>query len=918
MLNTSRPTPTLHMVRLRHYLLSIQGMLTFCVGIAFTSNHFTPPHALFAAAPMPQLVWQHGDQLPGELLPSETTTSGELPIRWKSSLFDDAIQVSSLALSHIEFPSQYGEAREPFRITLQDGSVFSADLIASDEDQFRLSNRHFGVISVGRKTVKSIVPINAPNLVFDGSQFRQWQPRVKQPLSQLSYRVYTSNERWWKRWPDLSRLAPIKQGTLDDGRLDIRVADVDGQHAIRFEGQLEVPADGEYRFDVSVDDVAILSVDGQIVSSSTVGRDTWKRIQLAQGSHHFRIDFIEFGIAGRLSVKVTGPEVPEVQLAAQQTSRGWFRRPDGLAATRSTTTLHRPLLLPDRFDLDLEFASSEPPRMMLGFGASQDAAFASTSLQLEAWNREVALVHGNRRRVIANLEETATSLRLRVSYDRGLEQLRVIDQDGNEVAHVDNLSISPESGIAIRNRGTNLTIKHLRILKRVGPNNDLKPDTPGSEQSAAVTVVRLANGRELSGNLLIDAPAAGLIDNSGERTEFSMDEIDELRLPDVRPEDHSATPTTTLIFADGAVLRGTLRRITHDQMLLATRFSDQPLNCSRSALVRVEFPARPDIEGKETSRVSNKQSDQLLMAEGQFRGRIVFGEDGIIVGWQPIGGASAVSISAEHGAMIERNQAVANDRTYRLEEFPHRIHLHNGEQFPVHVVSCDGETVFFRSPYVSVNQLPMGRIKAVEFHPQACIAAISRANQRLVDATDRTTRVELPFEKEFPTYLERALIVPRFQRTRPPTHIVLTRSGDIKRGSWTRLKGRELEFDSKLIASEVSLDEIAVVVDVSSRPSDETTEAHAWKKGTGRLLLSLVDGSQLRLNEQRIESSADGSEQRLVGGSSVYDRVSISLVEIKTLRLADYDSESLVSPFRGWATRPAPEPELSIESSHSP
>ena len=81
-------------------------------------------------------------------------------------------------------------------------------------------------------------------------------------LKNLTYEVFQGK---WKKLPDFSKLKVVKSGSLATGLMSIKVAELSNNFAMRFTGQLQVPQDGTYIFQLASDDGSKLFINGKKV-----------------------------------------------------------------------------------------------------------------------------------------------------------------------------------------------------------------------------------------------------------------------------------------------------------------------------------------------------------------------------------------------------------------------------------------------------------------------------------------------------------------------------------------------------------------------------------------------------------------------------------------------------------------------------
>jgi hypothetical protein len=164
--------------------------------------------------------------------------------------------------------------------------------------------------------------------------------------------------------------------------------------------------------------------------------------------------------------------------------------------------------------------------------------------------------------------------------------------------------------------------------------------------------------------------------------------------------------------------------------------------------------------------------------------------------------------------------------------------------------------------------------------------------------------------------LQRALTVPRFNRDSPPSHILVAKTGDLKRGTLLGIRNRMIQFESKLRTQQVPLDRISRVIEVSrpgaigktepDPPGDtpgEATPHQSMEEGFVRT--TLVDGSAFIFIPQ---GSKGGS---LSGHSPIYGRTTLPIDSIHNVAFGVPESENPGSLFADWVVRPAQEPRFS-------
>ena len=813
------------------------------------------------------LRWYNGDVLSGTLLESE---SGQ--ICWSSPIFADDLVVNTNALDSIEFPVQATPAAEAFRVGTVTGDVFTADLVGSSDEAFLFASQRYGRVQVGRDAVYSLQRVDNANLVFDGSQFGQWQLLMDGPIRHLSTRVYRGDWTWGASFPDLASLTPVDEARFSAGYLDLGLSRFQGRFAMSFKGDIRVPATGQYRFEGSVDDEAHLWIDGtKIRNDAEIARRYRAVVTLAQGSHSLRLDYIDLGGEAHLSLWMVNAREEYTSLAESNPTSGWQQGVGGHAQTfRKKASLFRAVELPDSFAIDLELSSSQVPQFVLAIGKDRDSVDSKQSLRLETWDNELVVMQGKVFEPVMSLEEHVRDLRLRLAFDRDSRRFQVFDASGILLASVPDVEAATgQSGITLRNRGEDLAVHRLGIYRQLDPD-------AGQAFDAAGVRVHLINGQVVCGRLYAAGQAAHVMDEAGMRHDIDLEQVDRIARPGTQLE--VAEHVTELSYADGAVLRGRVVRIRPDQVALRTGFTSEPVICTLAGASLLRF----DSHAAEVFAPGDDM-DELFTAAGRLRGRLSFDLAGSPLSWHVPGAAKPLRLATGVAARIQRSQPVAKGAALAVDtdRFPCVLHLTNGEVMPCQILSYDRQTLGFESPFVIQRTLDAQFIKAIEFSP------LKRQEDELgVDAAK----------------LQRALTVPRFNRNSPPTHILMARNGDLKRGSLLGISTRSVQFQSKLRKQTIPIERMACVVNVSESPREPNESPGTLNDVTGWVRARLADGSILIFEARK---SSDG---RLFGHSAIYGDVAIPCDIIQELSFGGFEGMSLRPLFDGWVVRPAEEP----------
>ena len=456
------------------------------------------------------------------------------------------------------------------------------------------------------------------------------------------------------------------------------------------------------------------------------------------------------------------------------------------------------------------------------------------------------------------------------------------------------------------NRGEDLTVRRLRVYRQ-SIAGVRQPVESGKSR------VHLTDGQIVYGQLFVKNGSAYVTDLDGRRQEISLKQLDRIATPGVTL--NSMSTSAELIYADGATVRGEIERAEPDQVVLRTAFSETPVICTLAGAASLRFGSfKSEAQSSESRTRTNPHNDQLFCAAGRLRGRLAFDVAESPLAWQPEGAATPLRMKTLGGARVQRNSTrVSKKRPFETRVFPHVLHLRNGEVIPCRVSSYNEATVGLQSPYLEGREISSRHVKGIEFADGRWYPPDEKP-VREIDGGFGKLRSDVETDDSLDNVkLERALTVPRFSRENPPSHILVARNGDMKRGTWEGINGEMIEFESKLRKLSVPLNRISRVVNVSdpealAGTTNVTDEPAAAAETSGdSVRATLSDGSILFFEAHE---SRDG---QLMGRSSIYGDMAIPIDNIEELHFGDFEKEKFRSLFEDWVVRPAKEPESGEE-----
>lgn len=546
---------------------------------------------------------------------------------------------------------------------------------------------------------------------------------------------------------------------------------------------------------------------------------------------------------------------------------------------------------PKHFEIDLELASNaRPPSFVFALGKN-----LYETVRLETWVNELVVVQGTLFEPVLTIQPDRRNFRLRITYHENTDGentgvLKVLDLNGNVLLKLDGVKPTVEaSGIYIYNRGQDLTVRRLRVYRQ--------PTKITNRQiGASKPRVYMMSGEIIPGKLFVEKNRSYVLNTDGTQRDIDLQQIDRVVQPGITLK--TTVQPTTMTYIDGTVLRGQITQLNSDSIQLQTAFTGEPITSSLAGASLLKF------ESTTKTQTPVEDYDKLFYESGSLRGHISFdSKDVASLRWKPVGTSESVRLANARGTRVERAlQRVSKQKPFDTAQFPHLLHLKNGEVIPCQVLSYDATSIGFQSPFISVQHIDSVHVKGIEFSGKKTRTRTENRNPititggkgkhrviledgRILNAVTRRAKdgnveiiilsdkkeekpkwvkvegdfaindavalkrgVELIFDpletrsRKLDAKLERALTVPRFNRDDPPNHILVASNGDLKRGKLLGINGQTIQFDSKLRKFSLPIDRVTRVIDVGTDSSQQSAISN--QKGQNPLPLTVSDNRQ--------------------------------------------------------------------------
>lgn len=200
-------------------------------------------------------------------------------------------------------------------------------------------------------------------------------PLEKTALINLISQVYSGD---WKELPDFSTLKAENVEEEHDGIIDISDSTHKDHFAMLWQGHFEAPADGEYKFLLDANDSAKVIIDGTPVATvKGIGalngtRSKEGKIKLTQGSHGFRLEYLEFELQQGIALGWKGPGDKQWKWLSKDTTKTKVQVPIPVEPQNSRPVIYR------------NFITGTSPRAIgVGFPGGLNLAYSADNLAPE-------------------------------------------------------------------------------------------------------------------------------------------------------------------------------------------------------------------------------------------------------------------------------------------------------------------------------------------------------------------------------------------------------------------------------------------------------------------------------------------------------------------------------------------------------
>ncbi len=795
---------------------------------------------------MQTLRWKGGDVLSGQLLESESGT-----VRWASPYFMDDLVVDIDVLDSVVFPKQSVPATEAFRVGSVSGDVWMADIVDSDDQTFLFSSKRHGQFRVNREAIYTLERQMHPNLIFDGSRLTDWE-LPKQNANNRLRLVKNTKSDWYADREGHPRTNKIK-------------------------AKIFHPLDLPQRFEIDLELASIVRPPGFVFALSknlydTLRLETWvNELVVVQGTHFesvltiqpdqrsFRLRLVYdggtevlkvFDFAGSLLLKLDGikPTVEEPGLYV-------YNRGQNLTVRR-LRVYKKPTGTKHRVD-----ASKQRVHMMNG-------QVVYGKLFVKKADIYVLGADGTRRNV--DLQEIDRVVQPGAALVDMEHPVALTYPDG-AILHGEITGVNPD-GVVLQTAFVKEPITCVvagASLLRMEPN--------GSQTRREI------KGRDklfhpsgtLHGRVLLDGQDGALI---RWKPIGALETVRLSRTWATRIERNSRRASKTWPYS-AAQSRHTLQLRNGENIPCQISAYDGAAVSFQSPFIAGQRIDSTYVKALEFSDRTHAKSNDKRQGNATRVGRgegpfILFKEGEVDFNNPKIQKIEIITREEEVGPGAKNAPKVR------------KVTVHRGDGESAEII-IDGE---------NIEELEPGDMFMLKNLPG------------VGDWIELTPSQQKPKSDGLSVALTRALTVPRFSRDNPPSHILVARNGDMKRGKLIGFNGEAIQFDSKLQRFSIPMRRVARVVEVSAEVDQQSAVSKEAidnqeknQSSEAEVGVRLTDGSILIFEPLEVK------EGKMLGQSSIYGAVAVPIDSIEHFYFGD-TSESFETAFEAWVVCPAKEP----------
>lgn len=872
------------------------------------------------------LFWGSGDTLTGELISADQRS-----LLWKSALFSDPLQIELAALNSIRFPAttRPSSLQEPFRISMANGDVLFGQLVAATGETIQFHSHRHGEFHLLRKEVVSLKRIDTPDLVFLGPRGMEDWTKSSENQPGMAWRELSSGQLTTNT-PDTGVFTQVDFPE----RCEIEIV-IDSSKIPSFILAFGQQRNSSLRVESWADALVVLS-RFQFVEVDTLTAD----------SHKLHLNMFLDQVEDRLSIYTkSGTKLAEI------VDNRKFLKPTGIQLWNRDGDLTLSYLRIDRWNGEL------PKPLKIGQSRIQTTngeVLYGTLPKFSAGTQSITIQHENGEQELS-IDQLAnvTINDEQQSLQQPLGTTHVTWKEGEYISGV--IRFIKDGKISIQSTYSESPIES----SLAGAQRIVLPNTAKLPENADQLFYQ---GGSLRGRLTIDneteepvrwTPIGGLnassLSNQGDarfvrNTDNAESPINVAEYPDV------------LYLTNGDVIPCKLDHVDEKSILAAIPFSKTE-QIPTTQVKAIEFSTAGDISASGFTdsgwkRIAGRpvSTDKTL----EFKNSGSFGHESIFTGdvlkfrlnWGPqqystlvlqlFGNRLGNAIDATNVLLHVNGDQLWVEEAMPAQQMPNVIVMQNGipqgrnrsevirsasGTADIMLAVRDGKVhIIIDNQLVKSIDLTNRKAKKRSLVIQANINSVTRnltygnnpltrgmiLNEFEVRNHDGTSAKQFIMEET----RAKTLLIPRFRRDNPPTHVILAPNGDVLRGRLLEIDQQQIRFESQLEEFRFGRERIASIIWLHPETTQGSTDVATTDQSETSTPITPMTEVQIQIGKRFQLSMAPETvtDDHLIGRAANLGICSIPTAAIEELILGDPETRSGIVSYTQWIPRHAAEP----------
>ena len=400
----------------------------------------------------------------------------------------------------------------------------------------------------------------------------------------------------------------------------------------------------------------------------------------------------------------------------------WKKTPTGgLSTTSLNASIYRPLELPDHALLFVKLRWNDSARFVVSFFEPNGANTSHHPFPIENFRGKVwAFANGKRYPIPTKNGEVLIQL----AWNRISGQVLVLGEKGfAPIAKIKKKS-TERTGIYIRNKGKDLTVDSIRILRWNGDSPDMLTFESDWLQSHDGTFVR--------GRLKEIRADEFILETDDQQTKVNRSDIATIFFQSSDSDDEQDQRNVQVIHDDGSSIGGVLHQIDESKIVVNTGYSEEPTSFDRRQIrsINIAF-SDPGDERKTDAKLKLLQGDLSGSLERKH------GQPGKIY-WKLPGSANSSELTTlDSRISFEREGSKPIDKTMDV------MFLRNHDIVLCKVNEINESHIEFATES-GIGQLEHHKVNAIEFNSNVAAGGFGfqSPDWRMIENNQKAVNVE--------------------------------------------------------------------------------------------------------------------------------------------------------------------------------